>query len=180
MAIPTITVAVQGTSRPCKWPSGATRISLRDNALCLVQPPPTSSQLFNLGLQHNHIVYPTTLIPPDSVKASHLSHWSFDPQLLAIPLHSHTPHVKMVLKRKRSTSELCSSPSASSTCSSAFSFNSPPTSTTQAPIFWDSSNVSRNLFAAPAHLNSRTMKRFRDGRPSEEMVHRELFLGCFG
>jgi hypothetical protein len=80
----------------------------------------------------------------------------------------------MVLKRKRSASELCSSPSASSTCSSAFSFSSPPTATTQAPIFWDSSNVSRNLFAAPSHLNSRTMKRFRDGRPSEELVHRKL------
>ncbi|KAK0391811.1 hypothetical protein NLU13_1310 [Sarocladium strictum] len=81
----------------------------------------------------------------------------------------------MVLKRKRSSSELCSSPSASSTCSSAFSFCSPPTTTTtttQAPIFWDGgSNVSRNLFNGPTHLNSRTMKRFRDGRPSEELVH---------
>ena len=78
----------------------------------------------------------------------------------------------MVLKRKRSASELCSSPSASSTCSSTFSFSSPKNAFS-APIFWDNSNVSRNLFNAPAHLNSRTMKRFRDGRPSEELVHRE-------
>ncbi|KAH8174666.1 hypothetical protein LIA77_06085 [Sarocladium implicatum] len=76
----------------------------------------------------------------------------------------------MVLKRKRSASELCSSPSASSTCSSTFSFSSPPNNIS-APVFWDNSNVSRNLFNAPTHLNSRTMKRFRDGRPSEELVH---------
>ncbi|KAH7155711.1 hypothetical protein B0J13DRAFT_655358 [Dactylonectria estremocensis] len=63
----------------------------------------------------------------------------------------------MVLKRKRSSSEL-SSPSSVS------SFNSPPHGA-----------AIRNPFATmdmtPIHLHSRTLKRFRNSRPSEEEVH---------
>ncbi|KAH7001353.1 hypothetical protein EDB80DRAFT_879448 [Ilyonectria destructans] len=64
----------------------------------------------------------------------------------------------MVLKRKRSASELLSSPSSVS------SFNSPPHGA-----------AIRNPFATmdmtPIHLHSRTLKRFRDSRPSENEVH---------
>ncbi|KAH7156506.1 hypothetical protein EDB81DRAFT_756958 [Dactylonectria macrodidyma] len=63
----------------------------------------------------------------------------------------------MVLKRKRSSSEL-SSPSSVS------SFNSPPHGA-----------AIRNPFATmdmtPIHLHSRTLKRFRNSRPSEHEVH---------
>ncbi|KHN95966.1 uncharacterized protein MAM_06071 [Metarhizium album ARSEF 1941] len=69
----------------------------------------------------------------------------------------------MTLKRKRSDSELCSSPSSSSSSSSIFS--SPPSNSTR--------DVDPHLFhdLPTAHLNSRTYKRFRDNRPSEEVVH---------
>lgn len=30
------------------------------------------------------------------------------------------------------------------------------------------------MASAPIHLHSRTMKRFRDNRPSAEMIHREF------
>ena len=101
--------------------------------------------------------------------------------------HSHTPHfaycrsrhrlgtrsslLKMALKRKRSSCELGSSPSASSTTSSSFSFSSPPHATAMPAISWD--NPPRVSFPPSSHLHSRTMKRFRDNRPSEEEVHRE-------
>ncbi|KAF4124944.1 hypothetical protein GMORB2_3783 [Geosmithia morbida] len=55
-----------------------------------------------------------------------------------------------ILKRKRSSSELSSSPSSTS--------SSPP----------------RNDFMTmetPVHLHSRTLKRFRDSRPSEKLIH---------
>ncbi|KAL6919051.1 hypothetical protein ACHAPO_004164 [Fusarium lateritium] len=65
----------------------------------------------------------------------------------------------MAHKRKRSISELCASPSSVS------SFDSPPRV----------SNSITNPFAimtlTPLHLHSRTMKRMRDNRPSEEMIH---------
>ncbi|KAM0253551.1 hypothetical protein ACHAP5_000584 [Fusarium lateritium] len=65
----------------------------------------------------------------------------------------------MVHKRKRSVSELCSSPSSVS------SFDSPP----------QAGNTFTNPFAimaaGPVHLHSRTMKRFRDSRPSAEKIH---------
>ncbi|CEI63903.1 hypothetical protein FVEN_g9198 [Fusarium venenatum] len=65
----------------------------------------------------------------------------------------------MAHKRKRSISELCASPSSVS------SFDSPPRV----------SNSITNPFAimtsTPLHLHSRTMKRTRDNRPSEEMIH---------
>lgn len=72
----------------------------------------------------------------------------------------------MMLKRKRSASELCSSPSA---CSSSAS---PPTSR-----FNFTMDVSPRAFHdAPAqHLNSRTLKRFRDSRPSDDEVHRKFY-----
>ncbi|CEJ85385.1 hypothetical protein VHEMI03755 [[Torrubiella] hemipterigena] len=64
----------------------------------------------------------------------------------------------MALKRKRSMSEM-----TSSTASSPFS----------SPLGQDSImlNFGPRPFAAPAHLNSRTMKRFRDSRPSENEIH---------
>ncbi|KAM0222850.1 hypothetical protein ACHAPA_001381 [Fusarium lateritium] len=65
----------------------------------------------------------------------------------------------MAHKRKRSISELCSSPSSVS------SFDSPPRA----------GNTLTNPFAimaaGPIHLHSRTMKRFRDSRPSAEKIH---------
>ncbi|KAF7548469.1 hypothetical protein G7Z17_g7036 [Cylindrodendrum hubeiense] len=65
----------------------------------------------------------------------------------------------MVLKRKRSASELLSSPSSVS------SFNSPPHGA-----------AIRNPFATmdmtPIHLHSRTLKRFRNSRPTENEVHK--------
>ena len=76
----------------------------------------------------------------------------------------------MAHKRKRSSSDFESSPSStSSTISLPASFHmadmdSPP-----------------NPFAAfsrhnpPSHLNSRTMKRHRDSRPSDEQVHRKFY-----
>ncbi|KEZ42402.1 hypothetical protein SAPIO_CDS5585 [Scedosporium apiospermum] len=73
----------------------------------------------------------------------------------------------MTLKRKRSISELSSSPvRPSSSCFTSpassinFSFNSFAGPSSPTPM-------ARN----PAHLNSRTLKRFRDSRPSEEEVH---------
>ncbi|KAI5862996.1 hypothetical protein GGS23DRAFT_567697 [Durotheca rogersii] len=69
----------------------------------------------------------------------------------------------MILKRKRSESEL----------SSSSIFNSPPL-----PVrftMMDIQNTSPPRFVArcatPSHLHSRTMKRFRDGRPSDDEVH---------
>ncbi|KAF5002872.1 hypothetical protein FGRMN_33 [Fusarium graminum] len=65
----------------------------------------------------------------------------------------------MAHKRKRSVSELCASPSSVS------SFDSPPRA----------GNTLTNPFtimaAAPIHLHSRTMKRFRDSRPSPQTIH---------
>ncbi|RFU78708.1 hypothetical protein TARUN_3496 [Trichoderma arundinaceum] len=54
----------------------------------------------------------------------------------------------MLLKRKRSASELCSPPSA------------------------DNSMMD---VSAPANLHSRTLKRYRDNRPSDEEVHRKFY-----
>ncbi|KAI5467553.1 hypothetical protein BGZ63DRAFT_419251 [Mariannaea sp. PMI_226] len=65
----------------------------------------------------------------------------------------------MVLKRKRSEAELSSSPSSVS------SFNSPPQN--MAGI----RNPFPTIDVSPIHLHSRTMKRFRNSRPSEEVVH---------
>ncbi|RNJ55160.1 hypothetical protein D7B24_008938 [Verticillium nonalfalfae] len=70
----------------------------------------------------------------------------------------------MVLKRKRSSEELSSSPS---------SFSSSPI----LPGTMDMDHISPAPFAAfsshftPSHLPSRTMKRFRDNRPSQDAVH---------
>ncbi|KND90982.1 hypothetical protein TOPH_04309 [Tolypocladium ophioglossoides CBS 100239] len=71
-----------------------------------------------------------------------------------------------MLKRKRSVSELGSSPSPSSSSAS------PPTGN-----FNFTMDVSPRVFHdAPAqHLNSRTLKRFRDSRPSDDEVHRKFY-----
>ena len=69
----------------------------------------------------------------------------------------------MMLKRKRSASELCSSPTSSASPStSSFNF---------------SMDVSPRAFhdAPASHLNSRTLKRFRDSRPSDDEVHRKFY-----
>lgn len=75
-----------------------------------------------------------------------------------------------MLKRKRSDSELSfsssttlSSPSRPST---NFCFSS-PSMTDHEPV---ASAMFRG-FRAPTHLNSRTMKRTRNGRPSDAEVH---------
>ncbi|KAM5355242.1 hypothetical protein ACJ41O_001888 [Fusarium nematophilum] len=64
----------------------------------------------------------------------------------------------MANKRKRSISELCASPSSDS------SFDSPPRGT-------NTFNPFAVMAATPIHLHSRTLKRFRNSRPSEEQVH---------
>ncbi|KAK7431221.1 hypothetical protein QQZ08_002261 [Neonectria magnoliae] len=66
----------------------------------------------------------------------------------------------MVLKRKRSVSEVFSSPS-----SSVSSFNSPPHNTAAF------NNPFASIDMTPIHLHSRTLKRFRNSRPSEDEVH---------
>ncbi|SPJ79621.1 uncharacterized protein FTOL_08012 [Fusarium torulosum] len=65
----------------------------------------------------------------------------------------------MAHKRKRSVSELCTSPSSIS------SFDSPPRAGNSLI------NPFAIMAAAPIHLHSRTMKRFRDNRPSAETIH---------
>ncbi|KAL0934998.1 orf21 protein [Colletotrichum truncatum] len=68
----------------------------------------------------------------------------------------------MALKRKRSSSELVAlfnSPARSDSSMESFDFPVSPS-----PVF-------PRAFAAPSHLPSRTMKRFRDNRPSEDEVH---------
>ena len=75
----------------------------------------------------------------------------------------------MVLKRKRSESELGSVfSSAQPLPSDCFNFDSVSAMDT----------ARRGFFAprlsTPSHLHSRTVKRFRDNRPSESEVHRKF------
>ncbi|KAM3433773.1 hypothetical protein MY4824_005767 [Beauveria thailandica] len=69
----------------------------------------------------------------------------------------------MTLKRKRSSSELASSP-----LSFTLTFSSPPSNS---PSMMDL--TPRMGLINPFHLNSRTLKRFRDNRPSQAEIHRE-------
>ncbi|KAI1392881.1 uncharacterized protein F4822DRAFT_392492 [Hypoxylon trugodes] len=70
----------------------------------------------------------------------------------------------MVLKRKRSESEL--------SFSSSSAFSSPPRPELFTPMDMDSSPIRRtSRSSTPAHLHSRTFKRFRDSRPSDEEIH---------
>ncbi|KAI1378808.1 hypothetical protein F4677DRAFT_412059 [Hypoxylon crocopeplum] len=73
----------------------------------------------------------------------------------------------MVLKRKRSESEL--------SFSSASTFNSPPRPDQFTMMDMDACNTSpfhrTSRGSTPGHLHSRTMKRFRNSRPSDEEVH---------
>ncbi|CAJ2500191.1 Uu.00g030440.m01.CDS01 [Anthostomella pinea] len=78
----------------------------------------------------------------------------------------------MLLKRKRSESELSFSSSSSAFSSpprneAAFTFSNTDTS----PLRFLSSARSRGSSTTPAHLPSRTMKRFRDNRPSDDEIH---------
>ncbi|WYZ44026.1 hypothetical protein EsH8_VII_000462 [Colletotrichum jinshuiense] len=69
---------------------------------------------------------------------------------------------KMAFKRKRSASELFtlfSSPTGSDSSIESFEFPVSPS-----PVY-------PRAYAAPSHLSSRTMKRFRDNRPSEDQIH---------
>ena len=75
----------------------------------------------------------------------------------------------MLLKRKRSESEFSFSSAFSSPSrpeGNGFDFGSMPTEKTN--------QTSVRRFMTPEHLPLRTMKRFRDNRPSEAQVHREL------
>ncbi|KAJ3496653.1 hypothetical protein NLG97_g2508 [Lecanicillium saksenae] len=67
----------------------------------------------------------------------------------------------MTLKRKRSSSELPSSPLSFSSA-----FSSPPSNGPSRIDF-----TPRMGLINPCHLNSRTMKRFRDNRPSQDEIH---------
>ncbi|RYP63303.1 hypothetical protein DL771_009335 [Monosporascus sp. 5C6A] len=73
----------------------------------------------------------------------------------------------MVLKRKRSESEF------SVTSSSAFTSPLRPFATAMDICFTSPSPTRpQSGSMAPAHLPSRTLKRFRDSRPSDELIHR--------
>ncbi|KAM3497377.1 hypothetical protein MY10362_009270 [Beauveria mimosiformis] len=67
----------------------------------------------------------------------------------------------MTLKRKRSSSELASSP-----LSFTLTFSSPPSNGSSVIDF-----TPRMGLVNPLHLNSRTLKRFRDNRPSQAEIH---------
>ncbi|KAM3524021.1 hypothetical protein MY4038_007926 [Beauveria bassiana] len=67
----------------------------------------------------------------------------------------------MTLKRKRSSSELASSP-----LSFTSTFSSPPSKSPSVIDF-----TPRMGLINPFHLNSRTLKRFRDNRPSQAKIH---------
>ncbi|KAM3486988.1 hypothetical protein MY8738_000114 [Beauveria namnaoensis] len=69
----------------------------------------------------------------------------------------------MTLKRKRSSSELASSP-----LSFTSTFSSPPSKSPSVIDF-----TPRMGLINPFHLNSRTLKRFRDNRPSQAEIHRK-------
>ncbi|ETS81793.1 hypothetical protein PFICI_06795 [Pestalotiopsis fici W106-1] len=81
----------------------------------------------------------------------------------------------MFLKRKRSESEL-----SFSSCSTGSAFNS-PTRTGAALVHSDSELASprHRSMATPSHLHSRTMKRFRDNRPSQDEVHQRTLSMLF-
>ncbi|KAK9786652.1 hypothetical protein AB5N19_08475 [Seiridium cardinale] len=76
----------------------------------------------------------------------------------------------MLLKRKRSESEL-----SYSSCSTGSALNSPPrpgpSSFASTHPDAESTWPMRWQMATASHLPSRTMKRFRNGRPSEDEVH---------
>ncbi|KAJ2967222.1 hypothetical protein NQ176_g9767 [Zarea fungicola] len=67
----------------------------------------------------------------------------------------------MTLKRKRSSSELPSSP-----LSFASAFSSPPSDAASRIDY-----TPRMGLINPCHLHSRTLKRLRDNRPSQEEIH---------
>ncbi|KAI1090216.1 hypothetical protein F5B19DRAFT_494627 [Rostrohypoxylon terebratum] len=73
----------------------------------------------------------------------------------------------MVLKRKRSESEL--------SLSSSSAFSSPPRRDPFSSMDLDSSPIRTSRASTPAHLHSRTLKRFRDSRPSDEEIHRKFY-----
>ncbi|XXH05481.1 hypothetical protein Hte_011911 [Hypoxylon texense] len=78
----------------------------------------------------------------------------------------------MALKRKRSESEL------SFSSSSTFGSPTQPGQFANAMDMDGASASSIRRFShntTPAHLSSRTMKRFRNGRPSDEEVHRKFY-----
>ncbi|KAH6657885.1 hypothetical protein BKA67DRAFT_689120 [Truncatella angustata] len=85
----------------------------------------------------------------------------------------------MQLKRKRSESELSLS---SSSTGSAFNSPSRPgcsSSHMDTENTSSSSPAHRFFMATPSHLPSRTMKRFRDNRPSQEEVHQRTINMLF-
>jgi hypothetical protein len=93
--------------------------------------------------------------------------WTPSPPRRVTLASAHLP-TNMVIKRKRSESEL--------SFSSAFS--SPPRPGSS-PFDFGAMGASdwavlSSRPSTPSHLHSRTMKRFRDNRPSEAEVHREL------
>ncbi|KAI1448783.1 hypothetical protein F5Y02DRAFT_374678 [Annulohypoxylon stygium] len=69
----------------------------------------------------------------------------------------------MVLKRKRSESEL--------SFSSSSAFSSPTRPELLSSMDIDTSPIRMSRSSTPAHLHSRTLKRFRDSRPSDEEIH---------
>lgn len=76
----------------------------------------------------------------------------------------------MQLKRKRSESEL-------SISSSIFSSPTKPEQFTAMDMDDNNTSPLRRMSrgSTPSHLPSRTMKRFRDSRPSDEQIHRKFY-----
>jgi len=90
------------------------------------------------------------------------------PGLRHLPARPTYSPTKMLIKRKRSDSELSFNPSFSSPSrpgTSAFDFGA------MGP---DNVRALSSRPSTPSHLHSRTMKRFRDNRPSEAEVHRKF------
>ena len=111
-----------------------------------------------------------TVIPAVSIctySSTTKSRASWSSRLLSIPItyiiycYTYTYFI-MVLKRKRSDSEI--------SCSSSL-FSSPPAPSNFMVI--DTFRCPQNTIATPALFSSRTRKRYRDNRPSEEDVHRK-------
>ncbi|CAI4218739.1 unnamed protein product [Parascedosporium putredinis] len=75
----------------------------------------------------------------------------------------------MVMKRKRSISEFSSSPTRPS--SSCFTSPSGSINFTFSHAGPSSPSPMPTMDTTPLHLHSRTLKRFRDSRPSEQQVH---------
>lgn len=125
------------------------------------------------------------LFLPDSATLN-ISSLSSPPSTQSQSLSRDTRPPKMLLKRKRSDDEL------SCFSSSGIGYSSPMRSETGDVVMMDMdihsptamlspmsrSSTPSHRSSTPSHLHSRTFKRLRNGRPSDEEVHRK-FCSCW-